>query len=64
MPNLASRNHSGAWYCLSESQVGWKAPGAIGRGFCHADARLIQAAGTAPANSFVIERLPIFMAIS
>jgi hypothetical protein len=33
------------------------------RGFCHAEARLIQAAGTAPASSFVIVRLPIFMGI-
>ena len=29
MPNLASRNHSGHWYCLSDSLVGWNGPGAI-----------------------------------
>ena len=26
MPNLASRNQSGARYCFSDSQAGWKGP--------------------------------------
>ena len=30
MPNFASRNHSGIWYCLSDSQVGANLPGATG----------------------------------
>ena len=30
MPNLASRNHCGHWYCLSESHVGWNLPAATG----------------------------------
>src|SRR4051812_10289769 len=31
MPNFASRNQSGAWYCLSESHVGWNGPAAMER---------------------------------
>src|SRR6059058_2191659 len=30
MPNLASRNQSGHWYCWRDSQVGWNLPAAMG----------------------------------
>ena len=29
MPSLASRNHSGQWYCLSDSSSGWNGPSAM-----------------------------------
>ena len=29
IPNLASRNQSGHWYCLSDSRSPWNGPSAI-----------------------------------
>src|SRR6478736_7912654 len=46
MPNFAFRNHSGAWYCCSDSQVGANLPAAIGSA-----AVLTMAGGTALVGS-------------
>src|SRR6185437_15478993 len=58
MPNLASRNHSGVLYCLSDSQVGLKRPSAIFR--CCAEALNGEPAkAVVPARVFRIVRLVI-----
>src|SRR5664279_4528482 len=55
MPNFASRNHSGHSYCLSDSSVGWKGPGAtaksaVAEGELGCAVRTTADASSAPAN--------------